>query len=117
MGNKLLALSSIFMIVANVPFIIISQQVSFIKYYYLIGLTTSLLNHSFNYKPLQLLDRSVMGIGIIIDTSYINNVEELKLQILSIFFYLFAKYTRYSIFHLCSHFLITVLHNRILMHS
>jgi hypothetical protein len=117
MCDKVLFISSIFMFLGNFPFIVISKHSSFIKYYYLTGLTTSLLNHGFNSSILQSFDRSTMILGVIVDTYYIIDTTDFQLLWLSIYSYFIAKYTGYKFFHVYAHILITILHNKILLQT
>jgi hypothetical protein len=79
-----LFISSCLMILGNFPFIVISQQDTFIKMYYILGLTTSVLNHGCNSRALQITYRTVMTVGFFIDLYYINHLFELQWLILSV---------------------------------
>ena len=131
--SKILFVSSIYMFIGNFPFIFLYYTsyysalpsnysdlpiyYSILPSYYLLGLSTSILNHGFNSRILQILDRTVMAIGSIVDMYYINDIEEMELLMLSIVNYFMAKITHQVFFHVVSHFTITILHNRILMHN
>lgn len=117
MRNPVLFVSSIGMVWANFPFIVISHEGTFIKSYYILGLLTSLLNHGCNSRALQVADRAVMALGFFVDLCYLNNVEELQFLILSVLCYFTSKITKQIEFHVLSHTLITIAHNKILTHS
>ena len=120
MNIKLLFVSSICMVLGNVPFIFISQQHTFIKSYYLLGLTTSLLNHGYNSVFFQIADRTVMTVGFFVDLYYIMDIYELQLLLLSVICYFISKYIENPFFitfyHIFSHVYVTIAHNFILMH-
>jgi len=114
-----LFVSSVCMVIGNVPFIIISQN-NILKIIYTLGLTTSCLNHYYQSKckTLQILDRTVMTVGACIDLVYMDTLFEFILWYSAIYFYFFSK-TLKSVgfkytFHFFSHFLVTILHNQIL---
>jgi hypothetical protein len=116
MRNKVLFISSTLMVVGNFPFILISQQDTFIKSYYTLGLTTSVLNHGCNSRVLQIADRTAMGVGFFIDLYYARHVQELAFVLLSVSSYFISKKTKILYFHVLAHFFITVAHNKILLH-
>ena len=107
----LLFITSIYM----VPFIIISHDPK--KYLYALSAITSLLNHGYRTRTIQILDRSVMVIGAIIDYQYINNYDEIILYYLSIICYFSSKIIKKPIFHGMAHMFITLLHSRLLISS
>jgi hypothetical protein len=117
MRNTVLFVSSIGMVWANFPFIFISQEGTFIKSYYILGLLTSLLNHGCNSRALQVADRAVMTLGFFVDLYYMYDVEELLFVFLSIICYFMSKITKQIEFHVLSHTLITIAHNKILTHN
>ena len=117
MKNKLLFVSSCLMVFGELPFIVISQQDTFIKSYYIVGLVTSVLNHGCNSRALQIIDRSVMGMGFFVSLYYMNNVLELQLLCLSVHCYFISKWTKQTYFHVISHILKTITINKILTHD
>ena len=105
--------SSIGMVIGNIPFIVISNCP--IKYYYLLGLTTSVLNHgSSNYYLFRYLDRGVMVVGAVLDTYYLKYKFEYLLWFLAIKCYFISKYTGKRYYDVFAHFFVTLLHNSIL---
>ena len=117
---NILFISSTLMVLGNFPFIVISQQNTFIKSYYILGLTTSLLNHGYKSRVFEVADRAVMTLGFFIDLCYIINTYELQLLLLSVLCYFVSKSTKVGFFikfyHVFAHFYVTVAHNAILMH-
>ena len=116
-----LLVSSICMVICNVPYIIISPA-SFLKYIYIVGLTTSVLNHATRNRRLQILDRTVMTAGACIDLIYIRNSHEFMLWFAAIYFYFFSKVLKQldeqSVYlHVLSHASVTVLHNYMLLND
>ena len=88
-----------------------------IKYCWLCGLTTSILNHSLTentfYKQFfRTLDRNAMRAGFVIYTLY--QVEYLYMLYLSLFCYILSKVTGKVYFHMISHFFVTIFHHKIL---
>ena len=112
---NILFISSTLMVLGEFPFIVISQQNTFIKSYYVLGLTTSLLNHGYKSRVLVLVDRTVMTAGFFISLYYMTNIYQLLSLILSALCYFASKLTGLSYFHVVSHFLKTVMVNTILM--
>ena len=114
-----LFVSSLLMVVGNVPFIIISQN-NILKILYTTGLVTSCLNHYYQSKCkfLQRIDRSVMTIGAIIDLVYMDTLLEFILWYSAIYFYFFSKTLKslgfQDTFHVFSHLFVTLLHNQLL---
>jgi hypothetical protein len=112
---NILFYSSLGMVLGNFPFIVISHGTSFIKGFYLLGLTTSVLNHGFKTRPLQILDRSVMKVGAVIDLFYITDEYQFILWFCAIYFYFFSKIIKNTTFHVFAHIFVTGLHNNILL--
>jgi hypothetical protein len=111
MVNKILAVSSLFMFKTTLHF-----KQSLLKKFYLLGTITSILNHSFTKKELIYLDRFVMGVGVFVDTYFINKSKNFKLYFLSlasVLSYFTAKKTGNIFFHLNAHYLITILHKKL----
>ena len=118
--NKQLFVSSTLMVIGNVPYILVSTNL--VKYYYALGLLTSILNHSlydnqFMKLQFRILDRSVMVFGALIDVYLIKNKEELYLLQIAIFCYFLSKVTKLKFFHILSHYYVTILHNSLLNYS
>ena len=116
--KEMLLWSSLGMVIGNIPFIVISNCP--IKNYYLLGLTTSVLNHGTNNennnkKIFRYLDRGVMVVGAILDTYYLHNVTDYLLWFLAIKCYFISKYTGNKYYHVGAHFFVTLLHNSILI--
>jgi len=108
--------SSLGMVVGNIPFIVISNCP--IKNYYLLGLTTSVLNHGTKNKNLfRYLDRGTMVVGAILDTYYLYDHIEYLLWFLAIKCYFISKITGNKCFHVLAHFFVTLLHNSILINN
>lgn len=114
--RKILFVSSTLMVLGNFPFIVISQQDTFIKSYYILGLITSVLNHGCHSRVLQIADRTVMGVGFFIDLYYIRHIQELEFLLLSVSLYFISKKTKMVHFHVLAHFFITVMHNKVMLH-
>ncbi len=104
------------MVLGEFPFIVISQQGTFIKSYYLLGLTTSLLNHGCSSRLFQVADRTVMALGFFVSLYYMNDIYEVQLLSLSAFCYFMSKLTKIVYFHVLSHFLKTLTINSIMLH-
>jgi hypothetical protein len=118
-----LFLSSVFMTLGHLPFIVVSHEESFIKYVYLTGCATSLANHYFRSKNrgLQVLDRTVMVLGSVNDLFYMNDSTTFSYWVLSIYFYMYSKIFRnlghhenVVPFHVLSHLFVTMCHARVL---
>jgi hypothetical protein len=77
----------------------------------LIGIFTSILNHSYKNNLLQCIDRITMVIGFFI-ILYISNKRNTKIIslgiILTVFLYLLSKCENDNLYHLYAHLLITV---------
>ena len=116
MRNKVLFISSTLMVVGELPFIVISQQDTFIKSYYTLGLITSVLNHGCNSRVIQIADRTVMRVGFFVSLYYMNHILELQLLSLSALCYFISKRTKVVYFHVLSHFLKTLTINKIMLH-
>ena len=111
---KGMLISSFGMVVGNIPFIIISNHL--VKWYYLLGLTTSVLNHGSNNAVLfRYIDRGVMAAGAVLDIYYIKFNYEYLLWFLAIKCYFISKYTGKRYYHIGAHFFVTLLHNSILI--
>jgi len=119
---KPLFLSSIFMIIGNVPFIIISQEI-IIKHICGLGLVTSVLNHYFesSYRPLQIMDRIVMTSGSVVYLLfYIDSYLDFLLWWSAFCCYFFTKFLKkkglkyYYVAHMFAHIFLTLLHNNLL---
>ena len=117
-----LFVSSLLMVVGNVPFIIISQN-NILMILYTTGLVTSCLNHYYQSKckTLQILDRTVMTVGACIDLVYMDTLLEFILWYSAIYFYFFSKTLKIvgfkDTFHMFSHFLVKLLHNQLLYNN
>lgn len=115
--NKQLFISSIGMCVGQLPYILISTHP--IRYYYFLGLVTSLLNHLLNEDDylkihFRILDRSVMVLGAGINFYLIKEIQDLHILVIAIFCYFFSKVVKLKIFHIFAHVGATVLHQNIL---
>ena len=117
-----LFLSSLFMVVGNVPFIIISQEIVK-KYICGIGLITSVLNHYYQskYRPFQIMDRTIMtGGSVVYLLFYIDSYVEFMLWYSAFCSYFFTKYLKrkgfeyFYITHVFAHIFLTFLHNKLL---
>ena len=120
-----LFLSSVFMTLGHLPFIVVSHEASFIKCVYLTGCATSLANHYFQSKnrALQVLDRTVMVLGSVNDLFYMSDSTTFSYWVLAIYFYMYSKVFR-SLghhenvvpFHILYHLFVTMCHARVLVH-
>ena len=93
---KGMLISSIGMVVGNIPFIVISNCP--MKNVYLLGLTTSVVNQN-NKNLFRYLDRGTMVVCAILDTYYLHNVTEYLLWFLAIKCYFISKYTGNKYYH------------------
>jgi len=110
---NLLFISSIGMVLGNFFYIIISNKL--LKYYYILGLSTSLLNHgTSNLIIFRYIDRLTMFIGVFVDYYNITNYHDLLLLIIIISCYFYSKLNININYHITAHFLITILHNNLL---
>jgi hypothetical protein len=117
--------SSVLMTLGHLPFIIVSHEAGFIKYVYVTGCATSLLNHYFQgrNKYLKALDRGVMTLGAVNDLGYIYDSYTFSLWFAAIYFYFYSKifknvglYENAVIFHVLAHAFVTMCHANILVH-
>ena len=106
--------SSLGMVVNSIPFIVISNCP--MKNYYLLGLTTSVLNQN-NKNLFRYLGRGTMVVGAILDTYYLHDSIEYFLWFLAIKCYFISKITGNKCFHVLAHFFVTLLHNSILINN
>jgi hypothetical protein len=118
-----LFLSSICMTLGHVSFIVISHRESFIKWVYLTGCATSLMNHFCKSKNrhLQTLDRVVMAFGAANDLFYIHDSYTFSLWFASVYFYVYSKifksvgvHENVVPFHVMAHVCVTMCHANIL---
>jgi hypothetical protein len=119
-----LFLSSILMTLGHLPFIVVSHEAGFIKYVYMTGCATNLVNHYFQSKnrALRVLDRTVMVLGAVNDLFYIHDSVVFSYWVLSIYFYTYSKifknlghHENVVPFHVLSHIFVTVCHANILV--
>ena len=113
---KLLFYKSCIMIIGNTYALIVCQNP--IKYCWLCGLTTSILNHSIDetsfYKEFfRTLDRNAMRADFVIYTLY--QVKYLYFLYIAFFCYILSKITGKIYFHMISHFFVTIFHHKMLL--
>ena len=112
----MLLFSSLGMVVGNITFIVISKRL--VKWYYLLGIITSVLNHgNANTHLFIYLDRSVMAVGAVMDIFYMDTIYKWILWSLAIKCYFISKLTGNKYFHVGAHFFVTILHNLILSNN
>jgi hypothetical protein len=113
MANKDLFLTSYFMLIMHSFAIFIYQPPFIIFITYIIGPLVSVWNHGTSSIIAQIIDRSVMVLGYLIDLSYIYKLKNIYVFIiihLAIISYFIAKITKITSFHLLAHFLIIITH-------
>ena len=112
-----LYVSSVVMTLGHVACIVLSHEASFIKYVYLTGCATSILNHmnQSTNKTLRTLDRTAMVLGAANDLLYIHDSLTFGLWLASIEFYAYSKLFRFRELHVLAHVCVTLCHARVLL--
>jgi hypothetical protein len=115
--SKPLLISSVCMCIGHFPYIIVSIHP--VKYYYILGLVTSVINHSYSEHDylkiyFRILDRIVIILGVLINFYIIDNFQDLYILSTGVFCYFFSKLTKWKIFHIFSHCCAITLNNNIL---
>ena len=112
-----LFVSSVCMTLGHFVFIVLSHEASFIKYVYLTGCATSIMNHYHRgtNRPLRLLDRTVMAFGAANDLFYMYDSITFSWWLASIYFYMYSKVLHTRELHVLAHACVTVCHARILL--
>ena len=83
------------------------------RYVCILTLLTSLLNHGFKSRRLQILDRAVITSSAVMYTYTARDFEELYLLYAAITCYLLSKATGYACFHVFAHGIVILLHNKV----
>jgi len=105
-------ISSVCMVICSYRCVVLSVDPK--RYLYALGILTSVLNHGFGSRQLQILDRGVMFTGAIVDIYSVRNFLECYLLIMAIVCYFLSKISGVVSFHIGSHIFVTVLHNRLM---
>lgn len=109
MSNMILLMSAILCATVHIRFITPIRDLH--RFIIVLGLLSSILNHSTTNPVAQAIDRVMMIIGVFIDLCVFEGAE--RIYILSaVLYYVIAKASGYIVFHVISHLLATTAHHQ-----